>query len=113
AGRDAVALPELAADRLVVWGRPGRSGYADRLIGLCRAAGFEPRAERSPMQGTPPVTSVVDPDQFAFVTDPAGPALGGRGVVLELDPPLTVPTQALWRADAPPPLVEELLAASA
>ena len=109
AGRERAALRELADDRLVVWGRAGTGGYADHLIGLCREAGFEPTVRRSPMQGTPPVTSIVADDQFALVTDPPGPALGGRVAVLELDPAPTAPVRAIWNDRARPPLVEALL----
>nr|WP_246344496.1 LysR family transcriptional regulator [Conexibacter arvalis] len=109
AGRGRLRLIELADDRLIVFGEPTRSAYANHLIDLCRQAGFEPRAERTPMQGTPPITSIHGDDQFAFVTDPPGPALGGQVVVVALDPEPHAPVRALFNRRAVPPLVAELL----
>lgn len=96
AERETVALPDLAEHRLVVWGTPGQSGYTDLLVGHCRRAGFEPRVVRNPLQGTPPVSSVVGSDDVAFVTAPAGPAVDGAVRVLELEPAIHAPLLALW-----------------
>lgn len=96
AARTSVALPELVDQTFVIWGSPGASGYADLLIEHCRAAGFEPRTERTPLQGTPPVTAVIDTDRLAFVTAPPGPAAGGAVRVLVLDPPVFAPLHALY-----------------
>ncbi|MFC4001626.1 LysR substrate-binding domain-containing protein [Prauserella oleivorans] len=96
AERDAVQLTDLADEDITVWGHPGKSGYTDLLIGLCRAAGFEPRTHRNPIQGTPPVTAVLGTTSVAFVTAAPGPAAGGRVRVLELLPPAHVPLHALW-----------------
>ncbi|MBA8824752.1 DNA-binding transcriptional LysR family regulator [Saccharopolyspora lacisalsi] len=96
ARRDSVDLAELAGERFVVWGHPGRSGYTDLLIDHCRRAGFEPDTERSPLQGTPPVTAVLGTDRVAFVTAPAGPAADGQAHVLDLEPPALAPLHALW-----------------
>lgn len=95
AGRNAVALSELAEETIVVWGSPGRSAYTDVLIGLCRDAGFEPRTRRNPVQGTPPVTAVAGTSAVAFVTAPAGAAAGDVRVV-DLSPEVTAPLHALW-----------------
>ncbi|GEB49623.1 MULTISPECIES: LysR substrate-binding domain-containing protein [Streptomyces] len=91
----AVSLPELADERFIVWGHPGRSEYTDLLVGHCRAAGFEPRTTRNPLQGTPPVTAVIGTDGVAFVTAPPGEAAGGRVRVLALEPPVFAPLHAL------------------
>ncbi|UGY90779.1 LysR substrate-binding domain-containing protein [Streptomyces gobiensis] len=95
-GRAAVALGDLAGERLMVWGRPGRSGYTDLLLAECRRAGWEPELEINPVQGTPPVTAVLDNDCVALVTAPLGAAGGGDVVVIALDPPVGVPLQAMW-----------------
>src|SRR5204862_281348 len=86
ANRDAVDLTELAEEPIMVWGHPGRSGYTDLLVAHCRAAGFEPRIHRNPIQGTPPLTAVAGTDHVAFVT--AAAAAGGHVRVLELHPPI-------------------------
>lgn len=101
ASRQALSLDELAGERIMVWGHPGRSGYTDLLIDHCRAAGFEPHIERNPVQGTPPVTAVIDTDHVAFVTAAPGPAANGHVQVLDLHPPAFVPAHALWPPHIP------------
>ncbi|WP_330351432.1 LysR family substrate-binding domain-containing protein [Streptomyces sp. NBC_00582] len=96
AARTSVSLSDLADQHFIVWGQPGHSGYTDLLIGHCRAAGFEPRTERTPLQGTPPVTAVIGTDRLAFVTTPPGPAPGGAVRIVALDPPLYAPLQARY-----------------
>lgn len=90
-----VTLPELADEHFLVWGHPGRSGYTDLLIEHCRHAGFEPHIERTPRQGTPPVTAIISTDHVAFVTASPGPAAGGKVHVLTLEPPVHAPLHAL------------------
>ncbi|RSN19429.1 LysR family transcriptional regulator [Streptomyces sp. WAC 05977] len=96
AEREYLALTDLDGEEITVWGYPGRSGYTDLLVNLCRDAGFEPRVRRNPIQGTPPVTAVLDSEGVAFVTAPPGPAAGGAVHVRELRPAVHVPLQALW-----------------
>ncbi|VFA90869.1 Cyn operon transcriptional activator [Nocardia farcinica] len=95
--RTSVAVTELRGERIVVWAPPGASFYTDFILSTCRRAGFEPALVVDRVQGTAPVTAVLDyPDAVAFVTAPRGPALGGSVVVVDVeDPPLT-PVQALW-----------------
>ncbi|WP_280495607.1 LysR substrate-binding domain-containing protein, partial [Nocardia farcinica] len=97
ADRTSVAVTELRGERIVVWAPPGASFYTDFILSTCRRAGFEPALVVDRVQGTAPVTAVLDyPDAVAFVTAPRGPALGGSVVVVDVeDPPLT-PVQALW-----------------
>ncbi|POM23144.1 HTH-type transcriptional regulator TdfR [Actinomadura rubteroloni] len=96
AGRPAVALADLRDQRILVWGTPGRSSYTDFLLDQCRRAGFEPRHERSELQGTPPATAVIGTDAVAFVTLAPGPAADGRVRVLDLEPAVHAPLHALW-----------------
>ncbi|WP_409491493.1 LysR family transcriptional regulator [Amycolatopsis sp. cmx-11-12] len=96
AGREDLRLQDLDGEEITVWGHPGRSGYTDLLVNLCRDAGFEPRVRRNPIQGTPPVTAVLGTDGVAFVTASPGPAAGGAVRVMELRPAIHVPLQALW-----------------
>ena len=95
AQRDSVSIRELRHERVVVWAPPGESFYTDFILGTCRRAGFEPEFVVNPIQGTPPVTAAVD-GGVAFVTAPAGAALGGRVIVVDLDDAPLAPTQALW-----------------
>ncbi|MGP3770382.1 LysR substrate-binding domain-containing protein [Streptomyces sp. SDT5-1] len=94
--RASVALAELADQHFIVWGQAGRSGYTDLLIGHCRAAGFEPRTERTTLQGTPPATAVIGTDHVAFVTAPPGPTANGAARILAVDPPVHAPLHALY-----------------
>lgn len=96
AERAFVELSELAGEHILVWGKPGESGYTDLLLEHCRRAGFEPVYSRSPMQGTPPVTAVIGTREVAFVTAPPGPAAGGWTRVIELRPAIHTPLHAIW-----------------
>jgi DNA-binding transcriptional LysR family regulator len=113
AGRDEIGVAELAEETIVVWGRPGRSGYADFLVGVCRGAGFEPRIKVNPIQGTPPVTAAAVGGEVAFVTDPSGRSADGRTMVLEMWDAPRVALQALWPEQSASLLVAEFLAALA
>ncbi|WP_345497276.1 LysR family transcriptional regulator [Nocardia callitridis] len=94
---DRLAVQRLRDEQIVVWAPPGSSFYTDFISSTCRRAGFEPTLVINRVQGTAPVTAALDyPTAVAFVTAPAGPALGGEVVVIDLeDPPLT-PVQAVW-----------------
>lgn len=73
------------------------SYYSDLLMGACRRAGFEPDYVVSRVQGATTLAAPLTTGAVAFVTHPAGTALGGRVVVVDLEPPLLVPVQALWQ----------------
>lgn len=107
--RTEVELIELEDETLIVWSRG--SGYTQLLIDVCRRAGFEPRFEVNPIQGTPPITAVTQPGQFAFVTAPAGPAAEGRVVVLDFTPAAEVPVQAAWLRASARSIVAEFVSA--
>lgn len=112
AGRESLALADLAASPIVVWAPPHASFYTDFLVAQCRRAGFEPDLLVNRVQGTPPATAVLtSPHAAAFVTDDAGPRFGGRAVVVELDDAPQVPVQALWLPHTVDPLRAALLAA--
>lgn len=110
AGAGPVALADIADDTLAVWGHPGASRHTDLLVDLCRAAGFEPRIEVSPIQGTDPVAAAAG-GRVALVTAPPGPA-GEFEVVALADAP-RVPLHALTLANATAPVALDFLAAAA
>lgn len=83
----------------MVWAPPGQSAHTDFLVGVCRAAGVDPRLVVTPRQGMPPVTAVHNSDWVAFVTDEPG-EVSGDAVVLELNPPVHMPVQVVWVIDA-------------
>ncbi|MBS1892469.1 MAG: LysR family transcriptional regulator [Actinobacteria bacterium] len=106
AGRGEIDLTELEEETLVVWAQ--NSGYTQLLLDVCRRAGFEPRRRVNPMQGTPPVTAVSSPDEFAFVTLPAGTTPDAGAVIVDFRPVSTVPLQAMWLENGAPPLTADL-----
>ena len=100
----AVRLPQLEDDTLVVWSQ--KSGYRQLLLEICRRAGLEPRdVVVNPLQGTPPVTAVTGPGEFALVTAPAGPSGAPGVIVVEIEPPVHVPVAAMWLTGSTSPLV--------
>ncbi|MEU9807648.1 LysR family transcriptional regulator [Mycobacterium sp. NPDC050853] len=96
AERDSVFLRDLQNERIIVWAPPGVSNYTDFILGTCRSAGFEPAFTINHVQGTPPVTAVLDNDGVAFVTAPTGPCLAGQVVVIDIIDPPQAPIQAIW-----------------
>lgn len=97
AQRESLWLADLSSSPITVWAPQHASSYTDFLAAQCRRAGFEPELVVNRIQGTPPVTAVLNqPHAAAFVTDPAGTQLDGRVVVRDLDDAPKVPLQALW-----------------
>lgn len=107
AAQGAVRLTDLKDDTLVVWSQ--KSGYRRLLLDVCRRAGLEPReVVVNPLQGTPPVTAVSGPGEFALVTAPAGRSSAPGVIVLDIDPPVHVPVAAMWVSGSASPLVATL-----
>jgi len=97
ADRASVDIHELAGDRIALWAPPGTSYYSDFLMAACRRAGFEPDYVVSRVQGAATVAAPLTTGAATFVTTAPGPAMGGRVVVTELEPPLLVGAQAMWQ----------------
>lgn len=107
ASRGVVRLTDLKDDALVVWSQ--KSGYRELLLDVCRRAGLEPRrVVVNPLQGTPPVTAVTGPGEFALVTAPAGRSSAPGVTVLDVEPPVHVPVAAMWVTGSSSPLVATL-----
>ncbi|MBF6089918.1 LysR family transcriptional regulator [Nocardia cyriacigeorgica] len=96
AAHTTLTMDQLAGERLIVWGPPGTSFYADYLLSVCRRAGFEPSVVVNHIQGTAPTTAVIGTDCFAFVTAEPGTYHHGQTVVRPIDHPPVAPVQALW-----------------
>lgn len=92
-----VDVTDLADEQLALWAPPGSSYFSDFLMGACRRAGFEPGYVVSRVQGAAMVAAPLTTGAVALVTAPAGPAMDGRVKVIDLEPPLLVPVQALWQ----------------
>ncbi|MGX9671517.1 LysR family transcriptional regulator [Mycobacterium sp. HM-7] len=110
ARRDAVDLTDLAHERIALWAPPGASYYSDLLLGACRRAGFEPDYVISRVQGAATVAAPLTTGAIAFVTYPVGPVMGGRVTVVDLQPPLLLPVQAMWQRHTRSPIRDLLLA---
>lgn len=107
AARGTVHLTDLKDDTLVVWSQ--NSGYRQLLLDLCRRAGLEPReVVVNPIQGTPPVTAVSGPGEFALVTAPAGRSSAPGVTVVDIEPSVHVPVTAMWVTGSTSPLVATL-----
>ncbi|MUL65233.1 LysR family transcriptional regulator [Mycobacterium sp. CBMA 234] len=109
ARRDAIDLIDLADERIALWGPPGASYYSDLLLGACRRAGFEPDYVISRVQGAATVAAPLTTGGAAFVTQPTGAVMDGRVTVVDLQPPLLVPVQAMWQRHTRSPIRDLLL----
>jgi DNA-binding transcriptional LysR family regulator len=99
AGRDAVALADLAAETLIVAGGPDSPGYTEAVIRLCRDAGVEPRTLPDPHpdlggQAVREGLGVVLYVASAFSAPPEGSRL------VPVTPGVTMPFVLAWRADS-------------
>lgn len=92
-----VDIGDLAGERLALWAPPGLSDFSDFLMGACRRAGFEPDYVVSRVQGADMVAAPLTTGAVALVSAPAGPAMGGRVSVVDLEPALLAPVQAIWQ----------------
>lgn len=97
AHQPAVDIRELAGERIALWAPPGASYYSDFLMSACRRAGFEPDYVVSRVQGAATVAAPLTTGAATFVTSPPGPAMNGRVMITELEPPLLVGAQAMWQ----------------
>ncbi|MGV9796694.1 LysR family transcriptional regulator [Mycobacterium sp. NPDC003449] len=109
AARRVVDIGDLADERLALWAPPGGSYYSDFLLSACRRAGFEPDYVVSRVQGSATVAAPLTTGAAAFVTTPAGPAMGGRITVIDLEPELLVGVQALWQRHTGSPVRDAVL----
>lgn len=109
AGSPTVDIHELAGERIALWAPPGGSYYSDFLMAACRRAGFEPDYVVSRVQGAATVAAPLTTGAVTFVTSPPGPAMDGRVMVTELEPPLLVGAQAMWQRHTGSPVRDALL----
>ncbi|MGL6234726.1 MAG: LysR family transcriptional regulator [Segniliparus sp.] len=94
AGRESVALGELARCPMVVWAPPGESAFTDFLLGLF-PAGQRPAHRVSRVQGLPPEHTLEFPEEFVLTT---GALLGAPGLAsVPVLPAPVIDTYAVWR----------------
>ncbi|MFL5912109.1 MAG: LysR family transcriptional regulator [Gaiellaceae bacterium] len=111
AGREHVALDELAEETLLVAGGKDSPGYSAAVLGACRAAGFEPRTRPDPYPdlGTQAVREGLG--IVLYVRTAFGPRLEGS-VLVPVEPPVTLPFVLTWRADTRSAALQALLVAA-
>lgn len=97
AGAPRLDIGDLDGERVALWAPPGSSYFSDFLMGACRRAGFEPDYVVSRVQGAAMVAAPLTTGAVALVTAEPGTTMDGRVTVIDLDPPLLVPVQAIWQ----------------
>jgi LysR family transcriptional regulator, transcription activator of glutamate synthase operon len=91
AGRDAVALADLADETFALVDAHDGSGYNAAVRAQCRAAGFEPRMPADPHGPLAWETAVRTGGCVGLTTHASAPATA-RGVrLLRLEPPIAFP----------------------
>ena len=93
AGRDHVALAELAGETLELWPRELAPAYYDAVLADCHAAGFEPGVREAPTLGSiwmttrnPGMSRVPDGLAVGLVPASAAALLAGVMVTVPLRP---------------------------
>jgi DNA-binding transcriptional LysR family regulator len=98
AGRDRVALAELAGETFALVDAHDGAGYNRAVAERCRAAGFEPRTRPDPRGPMAWETAVRSERCVGLTTRTSAPSTA-RGVrLLELDPPATFPLELVQPA---------------
>lgn len=97
AAAESIDITDLAGERLALWSPPGFSYFSDFLMSACRRAGFEPDYVVSRVQGAAMIAAPLTTGAVALVTADPGIAMSGRVRVIDLEPGLMVPVQALWQ----------------
>jgi DNA-binding transcriptional LysR family regulator len=95
AARGTVALADLREDTFLIAGGEDSSGWTTAVIDACRGAGFEPRVTPDPHAdlGMRAVREGVGVVLYPRASFP--PRLDGS-LLLELDPPVTLPFDLVW-----------------
>ncbi|MDO2356285.1 LysR substrate-binding domain-containing protein [Mycobacterium avium] len=109
AAADLIDITDLAGEQLALWAPPGSSYFSDFLMSACRRAGFEPDYVVSRVQGAAMVAAPVTTGAIALVTADLGTVIDGRVRIIDLQPTLMVPVQALWQRHTVSPLRSALL----
>ena len=104
AGRDAVALRELAGEPFVFCPRRRGPGLYDQIVGFCREAGFSPNVAQEAAQEHTVVGLVASGVGVALGFECMG-KMGNPGVVFRplADAGMSVELCLLWRTDDPSP----------
>jgi DNA-binding transcriptional LysR family regulator len=96
ASRASVSLADLADEQLIVAGGPDSPGYTSVVVGLCRAAGVEPRTVPDPYPDLG-LGAVREHLGVAIYARSAFPPDHAATAFVAIDPPVTLPFDLLWR----------------
>jgi DNA-binding transcriptional LysR family regulator len=103
AGRERVALAELADERFALVDRTGGRGYNRAIVDRCRAAGFEPRLDED-AHGPMAWETAVRARGAVGLTTRVSAVSTARGIALvDLDPPLVFAIELVMPAAKPSP----------
>ena len=105
ASGEEVALDAFANDELLLFPRDLAPRLHDVMVGLCRAAGFEP-AQLNESFHTRWTIGAWEPHTVGLVPQSVTRELPEGVVALAITPPAVVETQVVWRSGIPSPLVE-------
>jgi DNA-binding transcriptional LysR family regulator len=98
AGRDAVALAELAGETFALVDVHDGAGYNRAVADRCRAAGFEPRTHPEP-RGPMAWETAVRSERCVGLTTRSSAMSSARGIrLLEFDPPAAFPLELVQPA---------------
>ena len=111
ARRASVTLADLAGEHVLVAGGADSGGFSDRVLAAFAAAGHVPRTRADPypdlgLQAVREGLGVV-----VYVRDAFPPELPGSAFV-PVEPPLELPFDLVWRADAPAAPIAAVVAAA-
>ena len=98
AGRDRVALADLAGETLALVDSRDGAGYNRAVVALCRAAGFEPRTRPDPHGPMAWETAVRSEGCVGLTTRSSSPSTARDVRLLELEPPATFPLELVQPA---------------
>jgi LysR family transcriptional regulator, benzoate and cis,cis-muconate-responsive activator of ben and cat genes len=100
AGDDALALEALHRDEFLMFPRELAPRLHDSLVGLCRRAGFEPRAGDASFHSEWDLRTLADAKLVALAPRAVARDLpDGLATVVGADPPDQLQTALIWRTD--------------
>jgi DNA-binding transcriptional LysR family regulator len=103
AGRDAVNLAELAADRFALVDHAGGRGYNRAVVDHCRAAGFEPALDGDPHGPMAWETAVRTRGAVGLTTRASAVSTARDIELVDLNPPLAFAIELVMPAAGPRP----------
>jgi DNA-binding transcriptional LysR family regulator len=108
--RERASLADLRDEALLMHARAANPGHYDAIVGLCRAAGVEPRLLERPVTFDPAQTPVIAGQAVSIVGESTRAGLAGELAWVPLDPPASISVDLVTRAGEDTPVVRRLRA---